>query len=237
MAFPWAAVATLAGSGLDLFGAKTSADAAKRNTDKQIAWEKERAKNAHQWEVQDLQAAGLNPVLSAGGSGAVTGSISPQMPDTSGYSQAGAKLANLIPTITAIQNQQTNTAKQKAEINKINTENGLIELQKITEAARKNLISKQAAREEIEKLLRQKDLDYYDEAFRNRTSYNIEGTSKALTKILTDTLNTVGLNDKNLTKVGESLFHNFDRKDSKRQAKEFFKKLYNKYGGMLQLSF
>lgn len=33
-------------------------------------YQKEFAQNAHQWEIQDLKKAGLNPVLSAGGAGA-----------------------------------------------------------------------------------------------------------------------------------------------------------------------
>ena len=67
-----------------------SAEAANRNTQTQLAWERERALNAHQWEVEDLTKAGLNPILSAGGSGAVTGGISPQMPDYSQYKGWGA---------------------------------------------------------------------------------------------------------------------------------------------------
>lgn len=37
-------------------------------------WQERMARNAHQYEVQDLIAAGLNPVLSAGGQGAYVGS-------------------------------------------------------------------------------------------------------------------------------------------------------------------
>lgn len=36
----------------------------------QHEYQKEFAQNAHQWEVKDLEAAGLNPILSAGGQGA-----------------------------------------------------------------------------------------------------------------------------------------------------------------------
>lgn len=50
------------------------ADFARENRDWERAWEIERATNAHQWAMQDLEAAGLNPILAAG-QGAQTGGI------------------------------------------------------------------------------------------------------------------------------------------------------------------
>lgn len=51
-----------------LFGNNSAKKAAKA----QMAFQERMAKNAHQYEVADLKAAGLNPILSAGGSGAAT---------------------------------------------------------------------------------------------------------------------------------------------------------------------
>lgn len=48
----------------------------KRQWQRERSWEEEKMRNAHQWEAEDLKAAGLNPTLTAGGNGAV-GSGSP----------------------------------------------------------------------------------------------------------------------------------------------------------------
>lgn len=66
----------------------------------QAAFQERMARNAHQYEVEDLQKAGLNPILSVGGSGAATpaGSsatmVAPQIqiPDLMAY---GISLAQL----------------------------------------------------------------------------------------------------------------------------------------------
>lgn len=61
----------------DLTGASSSANSSyKYNAalqNQNWAHQKEAMQNAHQWEIADLKAAGLNPALSAGGNGASTG--------------------------------------------------------------------------------------------------------------------------------------------------------------------
>jgi len=83
-------------AGASLLGANKSAKAAKELTERQITWERERAQNAHQWEMQDLKAAGLNPALTAGGTGAETSGITGAMPDYSGIAEGGKNVANSI---------------------------------------------------------------------------------------------------------------------------------------------
>lgn len=85
-----------------------SAKAADKSVKRQIAWERERATHAHQWEVEDLKAAGLNPILSAGGSGATTGGITAPVPDFSG-------IAGISASSSAAQEARTAAKAQKAQ--------------------------------------------------------------------------------------------------------------------------
>lgn len=79
-----AVVGSLAGSvlssGLSFLGGSSANKDAKKAAAAQIAFQRESLMNRHQWEVQDLRKAGLNPILSAnsGAPGASGASYTPQ---------------------------------------------------------------------------------------------------------------------------------------------------------------
>lgn len=146
------------GAGASIYSARRAEMNAQRMQQAQLDWERERAQNAHQWEVEDLKKAGLNPILSAGGSGATTGGISAPTPDVSGYAQAGQFFATTALDAQRVKNEteqkEVAIIKGQAEaeniiadsVNKY-AENGLITAQTAESMARAGLISKQQATE------------------------------------------------------------------------------------------
>ena len=62
--------ASILGGLMGSSSAKKANKAAAAEAEANRAFQREMAQNAHQYEVADLRAAGLNPILSAGGSGA-----------------------------------------------------------------------------------------------------------------------------------------------------------------------
>ena len=160
----------LGGMAANLAGSLLEGNQAQKAAKVQRDWEETKAKNAHQWEVQDLKAAGLNPILSAGGSGAAMGSISaPQVPDYSEIADVGtrrmsAKAAQEQAEIAkGMLGQHTIKTTSEVDVNTATAEKTREET-KNTKEMRKNiaadtilkqknagLVTSQTARTEIEK--------------------------------------------------------------------------------------
>lgn len=125
---PWGAVAGgalgLAGS---IYGANSASKAAGASWKQQVLmamfqrdWEKEKMQNAYQWTVEDMEKAGLNPILATRNGANSGGGITAGAGDTSGLKSAGQiaaqGLQNIIPAaisaysgLKSTENQTTQT--------------------------------------------------------------------------------------------------------------------------------
>lgn len=114
-------LSSVAGSVLGGVGEYIGASSANRLQqdlfNQQVSFNREVMQNRHQWEVEDLKKAGLNPLLSATTG---TGTLSAPAPPTTqkaNYAQSAAALASL-----SIQDKQADAMLQSAEAAKISAE-------------------------------------------------------------------------------------------------------------------
>lgn len=86
--------------------------------------QKEFAQNAHQWEMEDLQKAGLNPALTTGASsaGAIAGG--------GATSQSGGSGTNGLDLLTAVSNIYNNAKLTNAQIDRLDAESEKLDADK-----------------------------------------------------------------------------------------------------------
>lgn len=138
MGFASAALAAIGSKALDIGGTAANAamsyEANRRLQQKAFDWEEKKLKNATQWHMQDLKAAGINPILAAQ-TGLATGSVSGSV----GIPSSGTTdFSNYSKAITAKKAQKAQEKLQNAEVNKAQAE------QRAAEATAKRLEAENA---------------------------------------------------------------------------------------------
>lgn len=130
----------LLGGGLSLLGGERANEQSQANSREQMAFQERMSSTAHQRQVADLKAAGLNPILSAN-AGAAAG------PGAS--SQAQNTIAPALESAMAVKSMQQGIERQNQEIQNMKSSNSLTQAQIGKTHTENNVLKKEAWKGEL----------------------------------------------------------------------------------------
>lgn len=134
MAWWWAAAAA-AGAIANIVSTREANEANKDLAQKQMNFQEQMSNSAHQREVNDLQRAGLNPTLSAGGDGAST-------PSGAAATMQAPQIDFPMIMNMAIQEEQLRQGQERINIDKANSAAGIAKSLSETELKKAETILK-----------------------------------------------------------------------------------------------
>lgn len=117
MSFLGSAAGAVAGAVGEYFGTASANALQQSMFNRQMAFNREVMQNRHQWEVEDLKKAGLNPLLSATSPTGTLSAPGASAPAKANYAQSAQALASL-----SIQNKQAEAQLASSEAAKLNAE-------------------------------------------------------------------------------------------------------------------